>query len=106
MYVASSLALYSLYSSSVYLTNQIALIVRQVPGVGQCVNNLHLHTEVPAVPTTWRTVKRANSSCQIEESTPNNTYGFRMSFENLNEVKAICEVLYKLYTVLPLYFCI
>jgi len=70
--------------------------------VGLCVDNVHLHTEIPAIPTTWRTVKQANSSCQIEESTPNNTYGFRVSFENLNEVKAVCEVLYKLYTVLPL----
>jgi hypothetical protein len=106
MYVTSSLALYSLYSSSFYLMNQITLIVCQVPDVGQCVSNLHLNTEIPTIPTIWRTLKQANSSCQIEESTPNNTYGFRMSFENLNKVKAICEVLYKLYMILPLQFCI
>jgi hypothetical protein len=41
-------------------------------------------------------VKRVNSSCQIEESTPNNTYGFQVSLQNLHEAKAICEVIYKL----------
>ncbi|XP_033611757.1 DNA polymerase zeta catalytic subunit isoform X3 [Cryptotermes secundus] len=55
------------------------------------VRKLLLHHQLHPVTTTQRAVEGVNSSCQIEESTPNNTYGFQVSLQNLHEVKAICE---------------
>lgn len=73
-----------------------SLTIHQVTDEAQSVHKLLLHHHIHPVPTAQRDVGRVNSSCQIEESTPNNTYGFQVSFQNLHEIKAICEVIYKL----------
>lgn len=84
------------YTNQNTLCKLYSLIIHQVTDEAEPVHKLLLHHQIHPLPTTQRDVKRVNPSCQIEESTPNNTYGFQVSFQNLQEVKAICEVIYKL----------
>lgn len=84
------------YTNQNTLYKLYSLIIHQVTDEAQPVQKLLLHHQIHPVPTTRGDVGRVNSSCQIEESTPNNTYGFQVSFQNLHDVKAICEVIYKL----------
>jgi hypothetical protein len=75
---------------------KIWCIIHQVPDNAEAVHKVQLCQKIHPVLTAQRDVKRVNSSCQIEESSPNNTYGFQVSFQNLHDAKAICEVIYKL----------